>query len=233
MTDEVIDNEAANAAEETAEDSSPATEEATAATEDHAAPPESEPEEVEASPEEDDSEGPRIEIIEEDPAQQEIDRLEGVVAELQGRLRAVSAAYQKQQSEVAATRDRLKRQAAVQEELRRGEVVSGLFEPVENLRRSLDAAKKGASNDDTVQGLELVLKAFMDSFGKLGLEEVPGKGAAFDPNIHEALTTMPVTDAALDQAVIEVFAAGYRIGSRLIRPAKVIVGAYQEPVGEA
>ncbi|MBO87579.1 MAG: nucleotide exchange factor GrpE [Deltaproteobacteria bacterium] len=233
MTDEVIDNEAANAAEETAEDSSPATEEATAATEDHAAPPESEPEEVEASPEEDDSEGPRIEIIEEDPAQQEIDRLEGVVAELQGRLRAVSAAYQKQQSEVAATRDRLKRQAAVQEELRRGEVVSGLFEPVENLRRSLDAAKKGASNDDTVQGLELVLKAFMDSFGKLGLEEVPGKGAAFDPNIHEALTTIPVTDAALDQAVIEVFAAGYRIGSRLIRPAKVIVGAYQEPVGEA
>ncbi|HCH66008.1 MAG TPA: nucleotide exchange factor GrpE, partial [Deltaproteobacteria bacterium] len=229
MTDEVIDNEAANAAEETAEDSSPATEEATAATEDHAAPPESEPEEVEASPEEDDSEGPRIEIIEEDPAQQEIDRLEGVVAELQGRLRAVSAAYQKQQSEVAATRDRLKRQAAVQEELRRGEVVSGLFEPVENLRRSLDAAKKGASNDDTVQGLELVLKAFMDSFGKLGLEEVPGKGAAFDPNIHEALTTIPVTDAALDQAVIEVFAAGYRIGSRLIRPAKVIVGAYQEP----
>jgi molecular chaperone GrpE len=176
---------------------------------------------------------PVIEIIEDDPAQVEIDRLEGTVDELQGRLRAVSAAYQKQQSEVAATRDRLKRQAAVQEELRRGEVVSGLFEPVENLRRSLEAAKKGASNDDTIQGLELVLKAFMDSFGKLGLEEVAGKGATFDPNIHEALTAMPVLDAALDQTVIEVFAAGYRIGSRLIRPAKVIVGTYQEPVGEA
>ena len=62
---------------------------------------------------------------------------------------------------------------------------------------------------------------------------MPGKGAAFDPNIHEALTAMPVLDAALDQIVIEVFAAGYRIGSRLIRPAKVIVGTYQEPVGEA
>ncbi len=225
MSDEVLENEETADGSEAEEEVLEEVEEAgSEAVEDGSG---DDPEEPEGD------EPPAIEIIESDPAQAEIDRLEGMVDELQGRLRAVSAAYQKQQSEVAATRDRLKRQAAVQEELRRGEVVSGLFEPVENLRRSLEAAKKGASNDDTIQGLELVLKAFMDSFGKLGLEEVPGKGAAFDPNIHEALTTMPVADAALDQVVIEVFAAGYRIGSRLIRPAKVIVGAYQEPVGEA
>lgn len=184
------------------------------------------------APAEADTTGPELEILD-DPATAEIQRLEGIIDELQGRLRAVSAAYQKQQAEVAATRTRLERQAAVKEELRRGEVVAGLFEPVENLKRSLEAVKKGASNDDTAKGLELVLKAFMGSFGKLGLEEVPGKGAAFDPNIHEALTAMPVTDPALDQVVIEVFSTGYRIGSRLIAPAKVIVGAYQEPVGEA
>jgi molecular chaperone GrpE len=224
MSDEVLENEEAVETSEAAEDVPEAVEEPDASGS------ESDPDDGLGDVEED---VPIIEIIEDDPAQVEIDRLEGTVDELQGRLRAVSAAYQKQQSEVAATRDRLKRQAAVQEELRRGEVVSGLFEPVENLRRSLEAAKKGASNDDTIQGLELVLKAFMDSFGKLGLEEVAGKGAAFDPNIHEALTAMPVLDAALDQIVIEVFAAGYRIGSRLIRPAKVIVGTYQEPVGEA
>jgi len=227
MSDEVLENEEAAATSQVVEGEEPAVEEVEDVV------PEPSEAETEEELEEGEDEGPVIEIIEDDPAQVEIDRLEGMVDELQGRLRAVSAAYQKQQSEVAATRDRLKRQAAVQEELRRGEVVSGLFEPVENLRRSLDSAKKGASNEDTIQGLELVLKAFMDSFGKLGLEEVPGKGAAFDPNIHEALTTMPVTDEALDQVVIELFAAGYRIGSRLIRPAKVIVGAYQEPVGEA
>jgi len=191
-------------------------------------------EEVEPDAEEvEDAPQAEVHLIEEDPAQAEIDRLQGVVDELQARLRAVSVAYQKQQSEVTATRERLRRQAAVQEELRRGEVVAGLFEPVENLKRSLNAAKKGASAEDTTNGLELVLKAFMGSFEKLGLEEVAGNGAPFDPNIHEALTTMPVTDPALDQVVIEVFSTGYRIGSRLIAPAKVIVGAYQEPVGEA
>lgn len=174
-----------------------------------------------------------VHLVEDTPEQAEIHRLETVVEELQSRLRAVSAAYQKQQGEISATRERLQRQAAVQEELRRGEVVAGLFDPVENLRRSLEAARKGASTEDTVKGLELILKAFMTSFQKLGLEEVPGKGAAFDPNVHEALTAMPVTDPALDQVVIDVFSAGYRIGSRLIAPAKVIVGAYQEPVGEA
>jgi molecular chaperone GrpE len=73
----------------------------------------------------------------------------------------------------------------------------------------------------------------MGAFKGLGLEELPGKGSKFDPNIHEALTLIPVPDAALDQAVVEVFAAGYRIGSRLIRPAKVIVGTWTPPVGEA
>lgn len=224
-----------------AEESIENTEESVASTEEPTPVPESEPTleaEAEAepteAPESDDSsdEGPELEILE-DPATAEIQRLETIIEELQGRLRAVSAAYQKQQGEIAATRERLERQAAVKEELRRGEVVAGLFDPVENLRRSMEAAKKGASAEDTATGLELVLKAFLSSFQKLGLEEVPGKGAAFDPNIHEALTAMPVTDPALDQAVIEVFATGYRIGSRLIAPAKVIVGTYQEPVGEA
>jgi molecular chaperone GrpE len=153
--------------------------------------------------------------------------------ELKERLRAVSQAYQKQQEEVEATKERLKRQAVVQEELRRGEVVASIFEPVENLRRSLDAAKRGASAEDTVVGLDLVLKEFMTAFASLGLEEVPGKGAKFDPNIHEALTTCPVPDEALHDAVVDVFAAGYRIGNRLIRPAKVIVGAWTAPIGEA
>ena len=182
-------------------------------------------------PEADDS--PVVELLEDDPNLAEIERLHGVIDELQARLRAVSAAYQKQQGEISATRERLRRSAAVQEELRRGEVVAAVFEPVENLRRSLIAAQKGASAEDTANGLELVLKAFMTSFEKLGLEEVSGQGAPFDPNIHEALTALPVTDPALDQVVIEVFSTGYRIGSRLIAPAKVVVGAYQEPVGEA
>lgn len=176
---------------------------------------------------------PGIHLV--DPPGLEVEsQLRRQLDELQARLRAVSAAYQRQQEDVEATRQRLERQATLKEEMRRGEVVSSLFEPLENLKRSVDSAKKGATMDDTVKGLEMVSGQFMDALHKLGLEEVEGQGARFDPNVHEALTLVPVPDPALDGVVIEVFSAGYRIGARLIRPARVIVGQCQaEPAGDA
>ena len=159
----------------------------------------------------------------------EILSLRDEVASLQGRLRAVSGAYQQVQADIEAARERLQRQATAREERRRGEVVSSLFDPLQNLRRSITAAQKGASVEDTVEGLEMVVHQFMTAFEKLGLEEVPGKGSTFDPSLHEALSMMPVTDPALDDVVIEVFDAGYRIGKTLIQPARVIVGRYTEP----
>ena len=161
------------------------------------------------------------------------EELETQLSELQARLRAVSAAYQQQQEEMDAARARLERQAALKEEMRRGEVVVALFDPVQNLKRSVDAASKGASMDDTLKGLALVQAQFMVAFQKLGLEEVPGEGARFDPNLHEALTTIPVTDPAMDDVVVEVFSAGFRIGSRLIAPARVVVGRLVEAAPEA
>lgn len=205
------------------------------------------PESVDAAPEETAEQAPaedaapdievvsedEVELVEEDPAAAREAELQQQLDELQARLRAVSAAYREQQDEIAQTKSRLERQAALKEEMRRGEVLAALFDPVENLKRSLDAARKGASPEDTATGLEMVHKAFMGAFEKLGLEEVPGAGAKFDPNLHEALTLVPVTDPALDGVVLEVFSAGYRIGGRLIKAARVVVGQHQEPVGEA
>lgn len=159
-------------------------------------------------------------------------RLRATVAELEARLKKVSAAYRQQVEEVEATKERLGRQAAYREERRRGEVVGTLFEPVENLKRSIEVVRKSAGQE-VAQGLDLVLQQFLDAFQKLGLEEVPGKGAKFDPKLHEALTMMPVTDPALDGVVVEVFDTGYRIGTNLLKPARVIVGQLQEGVGEA
>jgi len=95
---------------------------------------------------------------------------------------------------------------------------------LENLRRSLPSLKQGSSVEDTSAGLEMVVQQFMSGFQALGLEEVPGEGAKFDPNLHEALSVIPVPDPALDDVIVSVFSAGYRIGTRLICPARVVVG---------
>ncbi len=145
-------------------------------------------------------------------------------AETEARLRQVSSAYRQKVEEIDSIKDRLSRQAAVQEEIRRGEVVESLFEPVEYLHRSLEAVKCSAAEEC----LRFVQMQFLAALHKLGLQEVPGVGSRFDPNMHEAIATMPVTDPSQDNVVMNVFSAGFRIGSRLIRPARVIIGALQE-----
>jgi molecular chaperone GrpE len=159
-----------------------------------------------------------------DPVRAEIAELRAQKDDLEARLRAVSSAYRQKQDEIASTKDRLTRQAQVQEEIRRGEVVMALFEPVQNLQRSVQAMHKDAP--EAARGVEIVLTEFMDALRQLGLEEVPGVGARFDPNVHEAIATVPVAEAEQDGAVIQVFSAGFRIGTRVVRAARVIIGAY-------
>ena len=104
-----------------------------------------------------------------------------------------------------------------------------VFEPVQNLRRSIEAMQKTEVAPSVLEGLELVLGQFVDALRKLGLEEILATGAAFDPSIHDAMGTVLVTDKAQDGLVIHVYDVGYRIGTQVIQPARVIIGQYREP----
>jgi molecular chaperone GrpE len=196
-----------------------------------------EAEAAEATPEAEAAEAPAGDVIEgvafidPDPALAEA---YAHAREVEARLRAVSAAYKQLQEEMENARERTKRQAALQREIQRGELVAGLFEPLENLRRSIQAI----SDDETIsaeakEGLGHVGKQFMAAFSALGLVETGEVGSRFDPNLHEAIGVIPVADAAQDEAIMEVFSKGYRIGSRLLQPAKVLIGRHEESTGEA
>ena len=175
---------------------------------------------------EEESNGPSdadvVELVDPNP---ELTSARAELNELQARLRAVSAAYRQLQEEVEATKERLTRQAQFQRELDRGETVAKMFDPLDNLTRSIEAV----NDPDTKQGLKMVVHQFMGALSELGLEMLNPEGAKFDPNEHEALSVVPVNDLAKDDAVIEVFSAGYRVGSRLLKPARVVIGKFEEP----
>jgi molecular chaperone GrpE len=151
-----------------------------------------------------------------------------VLADLEHRLRRLSSAYQQLQSEMAAARDRSERLQAENERHVKARVVTTVFEPVQNLRRSIEALSHTGLPPEVIQGLGLVLTQFQTALGELGLEEISTSGVPFDPNLHEALATVDVPMAAMDGMVVQVFDAGYRIGSQLVQPARVIVGRYHE-----
>jgi molecular chaperone GrpE len=148
-------------------------------------------------------------------------RLSAQVLELEARLRTVSAAYKQKSDEIEATKGRLERNAAVREEVRRGEIVAALFEPVENLHRSIQPLVGVAP--EAAQGLTMIHQQFHAALRGLGLEEVGAVGEKFDPALHEAITSQPTDDPGQDGVILNVFSVGYRNGRQLIRPARVII----------
>lgn len=156
----------------------------------------------------------------------EIARLRAQLEESSARLRTVSKAYTDLQQEMDAFRKRQQVLAEAKAERKAGEVVERFFEPVQNLKRALEAE---GSAQDLRDGVKLVLQQFSRQLEVLGLTEVPGIGSTFDPKVHDALALMPVTDPAQDGKVIAVHSTGWKVGDRVIQPAQVVIGKLQEP----
>jgi len=98
-------------------------------------------------------------------------------------------------------------------------LVKELLPVLDDLERALEAAE--AHEEATLEeGVALVTRSFADVLRKEGLEEVSTDGK-FDPHVHEALLSQP-SDAE-EGAVIEVLQKGYRLGDRVIRPARVVI----------
>lgn len=101
-------------------------------------------------------------------------------------------------------------------------VARELIEAVDNLERALESA--GESSEGLAGGVEMVLRGMREALTRNGIEAVDPQGEKFDPNLHEALSSIPVegTEAG---TVVEVMQKGYGLDGHLIRPARVVVSA--------
>ncbi len=99
-------------------------------------------------------------------------------------------------------------------------LVKELLPILDDLERTLEAAEKH-EEAALVDGVKLVEQSLRKALRKEGLAEIETDGA-FDPHVHEALLTRP-GDGAEPGSVVEVVQRGYRVGDRVVRPAKVIV----------
>ena len=100
-------------------------------------------------------------------------------------------------------------------------LVRELLPVLDDLERALVAADEHeeAKLED---GVRLVHRSLADALRREGLEEIPTEGP-FDPHVHEALLSQP--SEAVEGTVIEVLQKGYRLGDRVLRPARVVVAA--------
>src|SRR5215470_11333772 len=153
-----------------------------------------------------------------------VEQLRAELAEKDRQLREYIAAYKEQIVKgIDETKARLEREQTREIERLRGRLVVDLLEVLDNLDRSLEAVPR-ERHDAFVDGVRLVRDQFLGKLSALGLEPLAALGERFDPNQHEAIGLVPVTEPEQDGVVMNVVRAGYRFGDKVLRPAVVQVG---------
>jgi molecular chaperone GrpE len=101
--------------------------------------------------------------------------------------------------------------------------VKALLEVNDSLSMGLKSAQdEKATLENTIEGLELTNKVFSSTLAKFGVETVNPVGEKFNPELHEAVTMVPMPDNK-SNTVLEVIQTGFTLNGRLVRPALVIV----------
>lgn len=101
------------------------------------------------------------------------------------------------------------------------DLLSSFLPTVDNLERALQVAGDEAP-DQLVKGIVMVRDEFLVALSKHGIEPVPSVGHPFDPAVHDALQQETSNEYG-PGTVTREFEKGYRMGERLLRPARVVV----------
>jgi molecular chaperone GrpE len=99
------------------------------------------------------------------------------------------------------------------------DLIRDLLPQVDNLERALQVAPEG---DPLADGVRMILRGLLNTLEQHGVESFDPSGEPFDPTVHDALSTREV-EGVEPGTVVEVVERGYRLGERIVRPARVVV----------
>lgn len=137
------------------------------------------------------------------------------------RLDEIARAYASMVNDQQEFRGRLEREKQRVLEAEQGKVALALLEVGDELDRALTAA--GSDGGPLAQGVRLINEGLRKRLTAMGIERLALVGQPFDPNLAEAVDLVPVADPALNDTVVAEALPGYRLGARVLRPARVRV----------
>jgi molecular chaperone GrpE len=144
------------------------------------------------------------------------------VAHLQAELEGWRDQALRLQAEMDNYRKRQQRWAQDQIEAERQKLLRAFLPVVDNLERAL--VTPAGDGEGLRQGIHLTYRTALQFLQKEGVEQVQAEGRPFDPHWHEAVATVGLDGRHVaPNTVVRVMEPGYRLGDRLLRPARVVV----------
>jgi molecular chaperone GrpE len=158
----------------------------------------------------------------EEPPAAAVDPRDETIMQQASRIDELTRAYANLVEEGKAARTRMEREKARVLEAERAQVAQAILDAVDALERALQAA--GDASGPLVEGVRLTLGVLEKKVAELGATRIAVTGQPFDPRVAEAIDLVAVSDPGQDDMVVQEVRAGYRIGDRILRPARVRVG---------
>lgn len=145
-------------------------------------------------------------------AKEEAEKWQAEAEENKRKWYAVTAEYENY-------RRRTQNQSAQRYQEGRNDVISALFPIGDNLERAISSTV----DEQTKQGLDMILKSYKKVLEGEGVEEIDPAGKSFDANEAEAIMAVPAGEGEESGVVKQVYVKGYKKGDKVLRYAQVIV----------
>jgi molecular chaperone GrpE len=169
------------------------------------------------NPEMEQQESPAIDEVAEGPVQQEVDLLKAELAEQKEKFIRLYAEFDNFKRRSAKERIELIQTAGK-------EVIQSMLEVMDDSDRAEKQMQKSEDLTQIREGIQLVFTKLRNILHGKGLKEMKSIGEEFNPDLHEAITEIPVPDENMKGKVVDEVEKGYTLNDKIIRFSKVVVG---------
>ena len=153
----------------------------------------------------------------------QVEAIEDSVGKLQTELSEFKDNYFRALAEIENTRKRLQREKIESQTYALQNIVCDFLQPLDHFEQALKHTKEASAEIKAwAIGFEMMLAQFKQVLADHGVTSFDSKGQQFDPHAHEAIETEE-TQKEAPGTILEEYVRGYKLASRVIRPAKVKV----------
>ena len=154
----------------------------------------------------------------------EVDQLKLQLADAEAKIAELQDRYLRQAAEFDNYRKRTMKEKADLIKSADEKVIVAELPIVDDMDRALDNMEKGMDADACIEGFKLIAQKFKNTLTQQGLEKIDTDGQDFDTDYHEAIALIPAPTEELKGKILDCVQAGYKLGDKVIRHAKVAVG---------
>jgi len=153
-----------------------------------------------------------------------IEQLEQQVAEKDSLLREYIQEHKESVRRFEEAKGRIRQSITQEVEQSKKNFIAPFLDIIDDFDRALESANGEKENNQFFEGVSMIKERFLKIIADAGVIQFESQGQEFDPNLHEAIGTVPVENEDEDNKVIHIVKQGYNINGELLRPASVMVG---------